>query len=342
MKKTIGICAVALVAWLSSVEAKPVPALDLVGMINAADVIVLATIERIDDGGNALAAAPNGPTAVPVLLVEMSVAQVLKGSAPSNIRARFVAADSAEASVASPPRTLRIGAYRMAFLVETGGQLEFVSAYYPTIVGTAEAIDQTLPISDRVLTAVAGVVGSDAVESTEKYEAIHTLWGIEAPSALAGVRRGLDDADRSVRLTAAAALLSSNDLSGWPAAEAILQNAPSGIEEELVHNLRVGISQGVREPAAIPGLSRLLTQSDPATRRAAIAALAGIDSRAAIRPLMRALDDTDFEVRLSAVRGLADRAGQPSLKPSEERFRLNEPSFTLPLREWGQANVVPE
>jgi HEAT repeat protein len=171
-----------------------------------------------------------------------------------------------------------------------------------------------------------------------KTEAIHTLWGVDTALATSGIKLGLRDADVTVRLTAAAALTAVNDLDGFTAAESVLLHPSSDLRPTLLLNLRAGIAQGMRQPAAVAGLTRLLASDDAETRRAACEALAGVDSMGAIRALAAALDDRDFEVRLHAVWGLAKRTSQPRLIPSWEGFRQDESRFIVPLKAWVATN----
>jgi HEAT repeat protein len=70
---------------------------------------------------------------------------------------------------------------------------------------------------------------------------------------------------------------------------------------------------GLKTPAAVAPLGKILAEGDVQLRAAAVGALAEIGSAGALQALERALDDGEREVRLAAIRALQARAHRPML-----------------------------
>jgi len=100
--------------------------------------------------------------------------------------------------------------------------------------------------------------------------------------------------------------------------------------------LRVEAAFGVRAPAAIPELARLVVGGDVETRRAASEALAEIQDSAAVAPLIAALDDADREVRYHAVVGMAKVTGQAEWGPSPPGFMADEGKYIQHWKAWSK------
>ena len=128
----------------------------------------------------------------------------------------------------------------------------------------------------------------------------------------------LEDRDQTLRLSAAAALLLLDDVSALPVAEKALLHPDTNLSPELLHNLRAGIRLGVKDKAAVPTLTRLLSAGDVEARRAAVEALRNTNSPSAIAPLTKALEDADTDVQYVAVIGLAEITGQSEWRPGPD------------------------
>src|SRR5258706_8867159 len=156
---------------------------------------------------------------------------------------------------------------------------------------------------DRVASAVAAVLCSPEMSQDRRREAIFVLSDTGGPVAVSALRAGLQDGDQSLRLSAAAALLLLGDVSALPAAEKALLHPNPSLSPEILLNLRGGISIGLKDKAAVPGLARLLNAGDTETRRAAVEALRNTNSPSAIAALSKALKDADTDVRYVGVIG---------------------------------------
>jgi hypothetical protein len=322
---------VIVVAAMAS--AAPVPVLDIKGLIKDAELIVVGAVEHVEFR-ELQSREIEGRQIVGQLMVGvMRIDQVLKGSlSGTTVEFQFFVPDEFIGF-----KGLAADSYRMLFLKRSEGAHEFVSAYHPALVAVPGPPVVGAGVEDRVFGVIVRVLEAP-VPSSDRIDAIRTLRRVDHPGAIAGLTTLLDDADVAIRLTAAAALLTGGQLVALPIAEHVFLRENQPVDPVLVHNLRVGVSQGIRNASAVASLVRMLTAGNTETRRMASAALAQITSRTAVPPLARALDDADFEVRLNAVRGLAALSGQPRLFPSDETFALNEASFVVPLRAWAAAN----
>jgi HEAT repeat protein len=190
---------------------------------------------------------------------------------------------------------------------------------------------------DRLAARVGAVIESTETSLDQKREAIFVLG--ETPGAISTLL--LQSASRlfepTLRLNAVAAMLMRNDVSGLHlAAEALLLPA-EGPPSEATRNLLAGISQGVKNPQAVPALATLLRQGNDPVRRAAASALVNTASPSAIDALAQALDDGDYEVRYDAVVGLAEITGQRAWRPTRDDFRNREATYLSYWKEWRRA-----
>jgi HEAT repeats len=323
-----------VIGWVSLAQATPVPSFDLRKLVAGSDVIAMGRIQDLQPAGAVLMETTNRPINARLMLGYMAVDQVLKGpSAIATVRFTFLEPEAPNGFEGVGKNT-----YRIVFLKGTGDNYEFASPYSPSIIAVPGEPIQGAQAEDRVIAGVARVLRSPMSTNGMKTEAIHTLWGVDAAAAISGLKPGLRDVDVTVRLSAAAALTAVNDLDGFAVAQSALLKPSSDLRPTVLLNLRAGIAQGMRQPAAVDGLTLLLTSDDAETRRAACEALAQIESIGATRALAGALDDRDFEVRLNAVWGLAKRRGQPRLIPSWEGFRADESRYVNPLKAWVATN----
>jgi hypothetical protein len=320
------------VSSMAGGAAAPVPVLDVRMLTADAHVIAVGAVEHVERQEFDALATPDGrTTTVQWMRARVRVDQILKGDPTiSTLEVRF----AVDAPMGGSLGGLAEGAYEVVFLKRGKDGYEFVSPYHPSVPtwpgGRGEGTDP----EERVLRALTSVLLSSAPPHSLKRRTIHLLWGIDHPVVVAGLDAALQDADLTLSLTAAASLLAANQVRVLPVAEGVLLRDSVNMDPVLLHNLRVGISDGVRDPEAIPGLVRLSKATDAETRRVATAALAGTESMAAVPALARMLDDDDFEVRIEAVRGLAVLSGQRNLTPSWDSFRQEESRYTEPLRAW--------
>lgn len=102
----------------------------------------------------------------------------------------------------------------------------------------------------------------------------------------------------------------------------------------------VGGVASLRDPAAVPILSGLVSDQSVDLRLAAVRALRDIGDRSCIIPLTRALSDSNQEVRYTAVISLADIYHLPQYHPSVTEFHRNESRYTLYFSKAGEQRHI--
>jgi HEAT repeat protein len=133
------------------------------------------------------------------------------------------------------------------------------------------------------------------VSQNERSAAIAALDTVKIVAATAALRDAAKNNDATLRIHAAGALLRRNDISVMSTVENMLLR-PAESEKPMLGSVAFNL-EGVKDPKAIPSLSRLLDAGDIQTRRGAVAALRNTGTPSAIEPLSKGLEDNDIEVR---------------------------------------------
>ena len=311
----------------------PVPSLDIPDLVAKSDVVAVGTVSVAGDAGPTSIETPNRTVAARLIAGTIEVDQVLKGP-EGLITLQF--------QYAQPDEPIGFGSvtagnYRVFFLKRRGDSTDgyiFTSPHHLSVVAIQGSRVRAASTTEMMLEAVEQVVTSPKASPALRREAIHVLSTAKGSAPRAGLRSALQDPDRVIRLSAAAALLQADDLEGLAVAEVSLLRPELGVDHVLLNNLRAGIALGIKGPAAVPALTRLSASPDAETRRAATRALSRTQSTVATAPLVRALDDGDFEVRLNGARGLAELTGQEEWIPSWDAFRADEARFVAHWKEW--------
>ena len=225
--------------------------------------------------------------------------------------------------------------YSVFFLkTELPGQFQFTSRYIRTVAAYRTGqFEGSTPI-DRVVPAIYSVYSSPAGRPDEKLELISLLSSSKSSASLSALRSILGSDDLAVRLTANAALLERNDISGMAEAVDALLRDSHGLPENVSHNLLYGIAYGVKNPNSIPYLKQLMKSNGPETRRASASALMHTHSTEAIAPLSSMLGDPDFETRYYSVVGLAEITGQVDWRPNMDVYRADEEKYLKHWQDW--------
>lgn len=330
MRKIVGMTTWAALATAVLVNAAPEPVVDVAELVDGADVIVVGTVTDIGDTGRTPVDVPPDTTPGYVMFANVEIANVLKGpSTLTSVRFHFVTPEAV-----SQYRGIAVGAVRVFFLAARGDGYEPVSRYYPSLPALPGPTSGATPFA-RVLAAVSRPLLMADASTRVKHEVIQTLWFVPGAS-VPNLRPALNDRDESVRLAATVALLYNDDVTVLPVAEGLLLDSSSPISPDARQRLGAAIENGIKDPAAVPALRRLLQRGDAATRRAASAALSRTGSAAALPALVRGLGDDDPEVRINSVRGLARVSGQAERLPSWDAFKDDEASHVNFWKAWAR------
>jgi hypothetical protein len=299
-------------------------------LARTADVIVLGQITSTRQVGVAslVFGAENVPSRV--LTADLHVREVLKGApATPDITVQFLLPDD-PIGYRTPP----VGTSAIFFLNRTGQEYRFASPYRPFIAGMPAAMPEGGALLDRLVNYVRAAIDSTETRPDLQVEAIFALGEIPGELATQALQSASNLSNPDLRLSAAAALLMRNDISRLQVAADVLLAPAGGQSSELRQNLLAGVSEGVRDPEAVPILARLLAGGDDRVRVAAASALGRTASPNAIAALARALDDPEIKVRYTSVVGLANIARQPDWKPNADDFRDREARYLSYWKEW--------
>jgi hypothetical protein len=330
--RTIGCTGIVLIAVAAGYI--PIPSLNVPELAQQADLIVVGQITSVTPKEFHTAEIAGQTVRVQTMHGEMHVDQTLKGSINSS-RVEFIF-ELPDAPVGY--KSISPSSYRIAFLNKTQSGYSLTSAYYPTLCAVPGVRANGTDILANLSRQLDGVLERAGSNYQEKREALNALKTLKTPIANAALKRALEDKALDLRLLASAALLERNDISGLSIGESVLTTRSEAVPDYLLHNIAYAISEGMRDPRAVPTLGKLLRLPNVETRRAAASALWHTASHAAAPFLATALEDGDFEVRYYAVIGLAEIADQPEWHPNMEVFRAEEGKYLQHWREWSLLN----
>lgn len=313
-------------------RSRPGPILDVDELTKKADLIVVGQVTSVREIGKEVFQTENERVPVRIMLGELRVDRVLKGTSDaSSLRFRFLRPETFIGWRGVQPHS-----YRVFFLKVSGGDLEFFSPYYPSLVAVPGVPAEGSSAVERVVGQLGAVLLSPITSTDQKQEAIYALSRTKSPLATELLRSGLQEKDVLVKVSVTGALLERNEISGLHLAEKALLNPRPDIPRYLLHNLSYGIAEGVKDEKAIPSLTTLLNASTPEVRRAAASALWHTGSRSAIDPLLSALGDSDLEVRYYSVVGLAEITGQSEWRPNMDDFLSDQQRYLNHWRDWAR------
>jgi hypothetical protein len=317
---------------LMNVGATPIPTLDVPALTREANLIAIGRISSIEEQGHTNIEMVGGQSiSARQMIATLRVNRMIKGrSDKPTLFFRFFIPDSSLAYASIIPT--QIG---MFFLRETQQQ-EYVilNPYYPFIVAAPEALTARGSDLDQVVAELAHVITSSRVSQNERSAAIAALDTVKTVAATVALRDAAMNNDATLRILAAGALLRRNDISVMSMVENMLLR-PAESEKPMLGSVAFNL-EGVKDPKAIPSLSRLLDAGDIQTRRAAAAALRNTGSPSAIEPLSKGLEDNDIEVRYSAVIGLAEITKQYGHGPAVDLYMQDEQRYLTYWQGWAK------
>jgi len=159
-----------------------------------------------------------------------------------------------------------------------------------------------------------------------------------APSATEVLRRAVRELRPPLNLLAAIHLVQRNNISALPLVEEGVRTSPMLEVSDRGHAIFEyhwgGALGGIKDPAAIPALARMLTVDDSEIRQGAVAGLRNTGSKAALEPLSQALYDSDIWVRWNAVMASAEITHQKEWYPVYDQFKENEQLYLDYWKAW--------
>jgi HEAT repeat protein len=309
--------------------ATPVPQFRVADIVKDSDVIAIGVVVSVANLGPTSIVTPNGAISGRQMVATLVTDQMIKGPGKSSLQFEFAVPDAAIGYGG-----VEAGDVRMFFLKGRGEPYQLVSPHYPSLVAVRGIRLTARGELERVVEALGAVVTSSAEPEAARQSAIYALWGTKIRFGTDALASALADATPATRLTAAAALLAGGDMRALQVAEDALTAPNPNATSEVLHNLAVAISEGIRDPGAVPALARLLLSPNVGARRSAAVALRAIGSSTAVEALVKALDDVDSEVQYTAVTALAEITGQRESAPSLPAFLNNQQHYVEHWKAW--------
>jgi hypothetical protein len=262
----------------------------------------------------------------------LRVDQILKGE----LRTRVVAIAFSLPDAPIGFRGVSVGQYGLFFLLPKDDAWRFVDPIHPSLPAVANVQLPSASALDQV-TAVLGEVLTTKQVPAEPMEALDALVQLHTIAAQRTLHDALEGTSGSLQLRIAATLVAHNDITGLEYVEAALLH-PSSLSDPSSADLARCLS-GLKDPAAVPSLARLVQINDPLVNRYAAAALRQSGSAAAIAPLGHLLNDADLQTRYYAVIGLAEITRENEWGPTFDEFRDHEDHYLSYWRNWAKSNV---
>ncbi len=309
-----------------------VPNLDLDSLCNQADLIVVGGVVDVRRGGETTISVQGQSMEAPSMSAELTVQSVLKGKvANSKFTFKF--------PLPPPPAgVIMRGQFGIFFFRESKSGIEILDPYHPHVVAVPGARGTRGTCLDQVTAELAHAVASAGAPAQTRREAVEALSTVRTPAATTALTTAAHDRDAGPRVLAMAALLARGDISWLDPAADILLSREQRLDAYLVWRLTTAIEFGVKDPKAIPTLTRLLHAREVSGRRTAAACLRNTRDKAAIGPLGEALSDSDDEVVYQAVFGLAEITGNLEWGPPPfEEFKKERAKYVAYWREWAKS-----
>lgn len=313
--------------------AGPVRPVNLVDVVNSSDVIAVGVVTGIEE----LRANVRMPGDRPrgdehLFAANITVAHVLRGQSGPSLVTQFVVPNGL-----SRPSGLQPGRPQLLFIRRVGAHFEFTDIDLPALplesLSASSEVAASEPI-DRVLSLIRAFLHSRNGRFNDKVSTLHLLSGTPTDNVRSVLREMLQNPDANIQVHTAVVLLRVNDVAGLGLAEDALLRRRFDVSEELMSLLRGAVAEGLKDPAAVPTLGRLMTSPEAETRRVAAMALRRVRSATAIPLLLNALSDAELDVQYSAVMGLAEVTGAMPYPPSKPKFLQDPALFVTFWREW--------
>lgn len=319
------LCVVILASQLTGT---PRHTLDVAELVGQSDIIVLGRLVSVVQ----LASTSPQSTSASGARFEGSIAvdHSLKGDAQNATLKVDFFAGAGRSEFAS-------GQYGLFFLRRGAETSEFADEAYPYLPASYNVNIPSGPPLDQITEILGQTIESPVLLASERERVLDALGRLHTELAGAVLRRAMQVAPEEFKLEIARFLVARNDLAGFSmVSEALLH--PAGLTDTAFLNL-AGSLAGLRDPRAIPQLSKLIATGDPNVRRYAALSLRRTGSSAAVRPLSQLLNDDDPQTRYYAVAGLGEITHQDEWTPAIDEFHSHEARYLTYWRTWTESNL---
>lgn len=310
-----------------------IPGLFLAQLTSDSELVVVGQIATFDEERREKMTEQGQSFEVIRYISKLNVSRLIKGKTDdSSIVVEFLSTPIR--SYALPNRG-RIALFFLRKVAEK--RYEPVEPYYPFLVAVFNSPKIENTDLDRVVGEVAQALEHPSVSEADKMVAITALGSVDTEVAKQALRRVSNGNNASLQIAACAALFGLNDVSQISIAERFLISRPKNVAVSLIQKLSSSLAR-VKDPTAIPFLSKLIASGDLQTRRNASMALRNTGDGQAVSALILALMDSDKEVRYQGVMGLATITKQWEWAPAYDVYSGNEQRYLMYWREWAKSN----
>jgi len=327
--KTV-LCALTL---LSQSFSSPIHPTDVAELTRDADVIVVARATKVSSQGKGGLALANGTVPAERYVAQLKIDRVLKGKVDEPLLSvQFFLPDALVGM-----RGVVEGEYAVFFLKSAATGFIFLDPVRPSLPAIPDSVSPSGDTLDQVTTALAQVLNSSGSSKSEFAVALDALARLNTPLAGQKLRDELSnpDPDRSLRI--AITLVGRSDIGGLDKVENALRS-PDAVSPELVQDA-AGCLAGMKDPKAIPSLSRLLTLNNPEINRGVAVALRQTGSTSALPPLSKLLNDRNPMTRYYAVIGFGEITHRDDWAPAFPEFQQNPARYVSYWQTWAEKNL---
>lgn len=310
-----------------------IPGLFLAQLTSGSDLVVVGHIATFDEERREKLTEQGQSVEVIRYISKLNVSRLIKGKTDdSSIVVEFLTTP-----VRSYPLPNR-GRVALFFLRKVAdNRYEPVEPYYPFLVAVLNPPKVENTDLDRVIGEISQALEYPNVSETDKRIVIAALGSVNTEASKATLRRVSSGNNISLQIAACAGLLGLNDVSQMSIVEHLLLNPPKNVPMPMIQKLSSSLAR-VKNPQAIPFLSKLIASGNLHTRRNASMALRNTGDEQAVSALTMALMDSDREVRYQGVMGLATITKQWEWAPAYDVYSGNEQRYLTYWREWAKSN----
>lgn len=310
------------------------PVMDVSALIRDANLIAVGEVTDVREDRQEVYQFNGISESGRLMRARLHIRRVLKGDAVDGLSFTFFRSNFGDSGFVGVDK----GEFGMFFFRNSDDGLIFASHYYPKIIaGQEECVTAGGPV-DRVVGELACVIQSPTSAVFDRLSSLRALATVLAPSATEVLRRAVRELRPPLNLLAAIYLVQRNDISALPLVEEGARTSPMLEVSDRGHTIFQyhwgGALGGIKDPAAIPALARLLTVDDSEIRQGVVEGLRNTGSEAALEPLSQALYDSDIWVRWKAVMALAEITHQKEWYPVYDQFKENEQLYLDHWKAW--------
>lgn len=331
----IGIANAVLASCLWAV---PVPGLSLTQLDRTSDLIVVGKVSSLSRVGVGVIEQNSQKFPCELMTFDLLVDQTIKGLVLSQ---KITVGFSVPAEFLGY-RFPKEGDYGVYFLQKLAKHYTLTSPFHPSVIAIPGVQVSGISSIEDIISQMTAALQSPSTTRSEKLQIIRAFLSNHEDAATKALHEGATNDDQVVKFRAIGILLARDDISYLELAAQVLLGPDSRIASndeqlrEAIESMANGIGAGVKDPRAIPLLTKLRSSDDATVRRYATRALMRTESIDAVPALVSSLDDTDAEVRFLSAEGLAKITMQPDRRPVPNDAHNGNDDWLGYWKEWAK------